>query len=381
MGVDRWWRADEPDDEAGGDRPGEAGPKRPLEEPEAPKAWVDPRSWLSPEDRLKYYRRHEPMPEQGPFEAGSAEQVGGGSEPYDVDSRSRAVEATLPDDQEEEVGRPDGERSEEPGRRGSDHRDVASGESVGIDADSSRPGEEELLRHQAVFEYRGSRANLEDFQQRDAGAYVREHVGERPWLGSALDQGREVQRVFASIDSGRGHFLQRHEGFAADDQRLVDRLVYRHDPAQVDAVARTAMKDGTRPGEHHCGGKATAIRDPLAFAAAFARGIEHPKVRALLDDQVPNRKPKSVDIPIEELLGPDGHRDCVGYRLVPIEGNTRKAEKYRDAWAKSVAKGIDPGGPPPQVEPIESFEGGTIRFVLTPAAGPGDRETLTMYPE
>lgn len=59
----------------------------------------------------------------------------------------------------------------------------------------------------------------------------------------------------------------------------------------------------------------------------------------------------------------------------------RKARDYRDEWAEDVAAGVDPGGPAPQVEPIDTFEGGTIRFVLTPAVGPGDRETLTMYPD
>ena len=60
----------------------------------------------------------------------------------------------------------------------------------------------------------------------------------------------------------------------------------------------------------------TRITDPDAFATAFARGVEHPKVREALDMAFdPRRMPRDVTVPIADLLGPDGHRYCTGWQL------------------------------------------------------------------
>jgi hypothetical protein len=62
-------------------------------------------------------------------------------------------------------------------------------------------------------------------------------------------------------------------------------VAYLEDPAQLDAAKRSAGIDGLKQGDqpHQCRQAATRIADPGAFAVAFARGIEHPKVRAALE--------------------------------------------------------------------------------------------------
>lgn len=73
MGVDRWGR---PDQDVTADRLDEQGVERSAGQARTGESWADPRSWLPPEDRLKYYRRHEPMSEQelARLEAERAEQ-------------------------------------------------------------------------------------------------------------------------------------------------------------------------------------------------------------------------------------------------------------------------------------------------------------------
>lgn len=181
-------------------------------------------------------------------------------------------------------------------------------------------------------------------------------------------------RRLRRTDIAMGHILNE---YGWDTEHLTDR----HDPAQTDPTKRTRMLDATKPGTHYCADKATAIKDPTAFAAAFTRGIEHPKVRAALDCKDLDTQFDPVEIPIVELLGPDGHKDCVGYRLVPVNGDLIAAKRYRDVWATKVARGQAIGSPPPAVEPIVSFEGGTIKFVFRPDLDRAAWTVLTMYPE
>lgn len=158
------------------------------------------------------------------------------------------------------------------------------------------------------------RAHLPD--PGDAVAYLDARRGERPWLAAARDCRPEVQRLFAALDQGGGHAHIRHEGWVTEEMNR-RRAAYLEDPAQLDPAKRAAGIDGLKQGEylHRCRQTATRIADPDAFATAFAKGVEHPKVRAALEATFdPDDKPPPVQLPIGELLGPDGHRYCTGWR-------------------------------------------------------------------
>ena len=93
------------------------------------------------------------------------------------------------------------------------------------------------------------------------------------------------------------------------------------DPAQLDPAKRVAGIDGVKVGDSLIGAASIASRiaDPEAFATAFARGIEHPDVRAALESNGPG--PQPVSLPISECLGDDGHKFCSGWRLEPVNGS------------------------------------------------------------
>lgn len=105
MGVDRWGR---PDQDVTADRLDEQGVERSAGQARTGESWADPRSWLPPEDRLKYYRRHEPMSEQelARLEAERAEQDDDlDSYTSDRDEDFARVEEA---DQREDAGRDEG---------------------------------------------------------------------------------------------------------------------------------------------------------------------------------------------------------------------------------------------------------------------------------
>lgn len=90
------------------------------------------------------------------------------------------------------------------------------------------------------------------------------------------------------------------------------------------------------------------IADPDAFAVAFARGIEHAKVRAALNaDFIAREAPRAVSLPVAELLGAEGHRYCTGWRLHPVDGDMKAARDQRAAWVRSRAKDGSPDVPEP----------------------------------
>ena len=89
---------------------------------------------------------------------------------------------------------------------------------------------------------------------------------------------------------------------------------------------------------------------------------------------------RPVNIPIEDLLGADGHRHCSGYRLLPVNGSISEAKKARKDWAEAQQTG-NPLGSPPLVEQIKSFEGGTVKFVFGPAKAGSGWEVSTMFVE
>jgi hypothetical protein len=145
------------------------------------------------------------------------------------------------------------------------------------------------------------------------------------------------------------------------------RVAYLEDPAQLDPEKRHLGIDGLRQNDqpHRCRSTATRITDPDAFATAFVRGVEHPKVREALDMPFdPARMPREVAVPIADLLGPDGHAHCTGWRLEPADGSMNTARSNRDAWIAARSEGRKPDVPEPQARPVPTFEGGVITFLF-----------------
>jgi hypothetical protein len=233
-----------------------------------------------------------------------------------------------------------------------------------------------------VRRFEPGRAGLADISPDDAAAYIHAHQDSRPWLAAASGCLPEVHRVFAALDQGGGHGHIRHEGWVTEEMNH-RRVAYLEDPAQPDPAKRAAGIDGLRPGDqpHRCRQTATRITDPDAFAAAFARGIEHPRVRAALETPFhPDSKPFPVQLPLGELLGPDGHRYCTGWRLEPVDGNMTKARASREAWIAAPAEKRASDVREPTARPVETFEGGTAVFVFGHNSRGDGYEVVTMYP-
>ncbi|MFF1818123.1 hypothetical protein ACFVWG_12560 [Kribbella sp. NPDC058245] len=192
-----------------------------------------------------------------------------------------------------------------------------------------------------------------------AAEYIAEKVDAHPWLKPVVDASPAVQRIFTAIDQGTGHAHIRH-GPMGSDQMYADRVAYLEDPAQPDVAKREAGIDGLNPAKkHNCGREATRIHDAEAFVAAFAAAIKLPDVQAALATPVEPTiaPPFAVKVPIAELLGPDGHKYCSGYRL---EGG-QEAWQARKEWQKARALGEDLTDlPEPRAKPIETFEGGNV---------------------
>ena len=258
---------------------------------------------------------------------------------------------------------------------GTDHR--ATNEAADHPGGAERPeGPLEVVRR---FEPR--RAGLPDLST-DPTAYIDARRHERPWLGITADRSSETQRVIASLDRGGGHGHIRHEGWVTEEMNE-RRVAYLEDPAQLDPAKRSAGIDGLRQGDqpHRCRQAASRIIDPDAFAVAFARGIEHPKVRAALEAPFdPDRKPSPVQLPIGDLLGPDGHRYCTGWQLVPVDGDMNAARRCREVWVATPAGKRPLEGREPTARPVETFEGGALVFAFGHNYGGERYEVVTMYP-
>jgi hypothetical protein len=85
-----------------------------------------------------------------------------------------------------------------------------------------------------------------------------------------------------------------------------------------------------------------------------------------------------VSVPIADLLGPDGHRYVIGYRLQPVGGSAEAAAERRAAWvAARRLGGPEEGGP--ESMPIETFEGGTVEMFFQPNAAGNGYEIATMF--
>ena len=208
-------------------------------------------------------------------------------------------------------------------------------------------------------------AGLTDISLADAAAYIDARQDSRPWLAAASGCPPEVQRVFAALDQGDGHGHIRHEGWVTEELNH-RRAAYLEDPVQPDPAKRAAGIDGLKPGDqpHRCRQTATRITDPGAFAEAFARGIEHPKVRAALETPFyPDSKPFPTQLPIGDLLGPDGHRYCTGWRLEPVDGSMTKARASREAWIAAPADKRASHVREPTARPVEIFSGHVSRVL------------------
>jgi hypothetical protein len=230
----------------------------------------------------------------------------------------------------------------------------------------------DLERRVVLLGFEPRRAGLPEVGINDGQAYLDKHHVERPWLSVARDCPPEVQRIFAALDQGGGHAHIRHEGWVTEEmnERRVRNL---EDPAQLDPAKRAIGIDGLAGGDvrHRCGDIASRIIDPEIFATAFARGVEHPDVRAALRSNGP--RPEPVILPISDVLGDDGHEFCSGWRLEPVNGSMEKARAGRREWAAG-----NQSGPEPQARPVETFEGGTVTSAFRRSAV-GGYEVSTMH--
>ena len=213
--------------------------------------------------------------------------------------------------------------------------------------------------------------------------YIAQHRTERPWLTAADAASPEARRILVAADIGDSHGHIRHEGWVTEEANM-RRVAYREDPAQLDLDKRYQGIDGLRPGDrpHRCGNIATRVTDPDAFATAFARGAEHPKVRAALD--IPfdaDVWPGPVTVPIAELLGATGHQYCTGWQLEQVGDNTDTARENRSAWLRARREGREPDVPEPKVRPVPTFEGGDMLFVVGQNRTRDGYEIGTMHPE
>jgi hypothetical protein len=247
--------------------------------------------------------------------------------------------------------------------------DQEAQDSKTADQEASDP---ETADPDALQRFEPSRAGLPEVTHADAVSYIDEHQADRPWLAQARDCSSDAQRVIVALDQGHGHAHIRHEGWVTEEmnERRVRNL---EDPAQLNQAKREAGIDAFKADDqpHRCGGVATRITDPEAFAMAFARGIEHPDVQAALSS--PLLVPRPVRLPISEVLGEDGHKFCSGWQLDPVNGSMDEARADRNAWAAG-----DHSGPEPRTRPVETFEGGTVVYVFRPSAT-GGHEVSTMY--
>jgi hypothetical protein len=276
---------------------------------------------------------------------------------------------------ENAVESPRGQVLDDPDRRReesaeSQQRADGNGESVTFKVDRAELGRFDLRR-----------AGLPNMSVESAGKYIDEHRDSRPWLAMTDHASPEARRIIAALDAASGHAHIRHEGWVTEEANR-RRVAYHEDPAQLDREKRSLSIDGLRPNDspHRCRTTATRITDPDAFATAFVRGVEHPKVREALNMPFnPADRPDQVAIPIAELLGSGGHRDCTGWRLEPGDGSMKAAVDNRDAWVAAKSEGRTPAAPEPRATPVRSFKDGDIVFDFMRNNDQQRYEVVTMF--
>ncbi len=246
---------------------------------------------------------------------------------------------------------------------------------------------------------------LSEADAKELADYIRDNRVENPILRVVADQDPKVQRIYVDQLAAGGHHTERHDGWN-DDLSQAERARLRLDPASPTEDLRYWRGSDALEGEdrfHFCGNDATRIHDPIAFAVATARVLEHPMVKAALADPFdPRARPDRIeDITIAEILGPDGHLACSGFRLAGDDAD--RARRDRGAFMQAVREEMkkpgedcpDPaadheraaekvqreqGMPVPEVEAIPSFEGGTMSVAFQPKADSSGYEVRTFYP-
>jgi len=234
-----------------------------------------------------------------------------------------------------------------------------------------------------LAQFKTERAGLRETSQKEADGYVDQHRARRPWLEMAACASPESRRIIVAIDQGSGHGHIRHEGWVTE-QANMRRAAYLEDPAQLDMTKRPRGIDGLKPDDkrHKCAELATRITDPDAFATAFTRGAEHPRVRAVIAAPYdPGVWPDPVLIPIADLLGKDGHEYCTGWQLEPVDGSMDAAISNRRAWRTAMAEAREPDVPQPEARPVPTFEGGTLLFLVSHNQARDGYEIVNMYPQ
>jgi hypothetical protein len=227
------------------------------------------------------------------------------------------------------------------------------------------------------------RAGLPSMSLDVAAKYIEQHRTARPWLAKAAEASPEAGRIIAAMDSTHGHGQIRHEGWVTEEASM-RRVTYLEDPAQLDPEKRSLGIDGLKQNDkrHRCADIATRITDPDAFATAFARGVEHPKVREALGAAFdPGKRPREVTVPITDLLGPDGYRYCTGWQLNSVDGSDQAAHINRGSWLAARAEGRTQEVTEPQASPVPTFKGGVITFVFAGNEIERRYEIVTMYPD
>lgn len=231
----------------------------------------------------------------------------------------------------------------------------------------------------ALERFSPDRAGLEEVTADEAKRHIKDNMADRPWLVTADSASPEVQRIFTALDRGQGHALERHEG-AVTREATDARVTQLKDPAIPAEADRTPGKDAYRNRPHACGPDATRIKDPYAFATCFARGVEHPSVRGVLDSPVdPNLRPDAKKVPLKELLGEKGGQWVDGAHLNDVHGSAREARNERTSWVRDARDGNTPSVPEPTASPIADFTGWEVLFAFRPTRDRSCYEVATMY--
>jgi hypothetical protein len=262
--------------------------------------------------------------------------------------------------------------------RGEAHADLRQSVESGWD----RHGRFEAPRGElAVF--RPERARLPEVSPGEAGRYVERHRAGRPWLVAAERASPEAARIIVAADQGGGHGHIRHEGWVTEEASM-RRVAYLEDPAQLEPDKRRSGIDGLRAGDRHhvCATLSSRIANPDAFATALARGAGHPDVRVALSTPYDRRQlPRTVWVPIADLLGSDGHKTCTGWQLESVAGSIDAARGNRRAWRTAIAEGRQPDVPEPLARPVPTFEGGTIAFIIGHNRQRDGYEIASLFPQ
>lgn len=226
-------------------------------------------------------------------------------------------------------------------------------------------------------------AGLPEVRIEEADRYVKRYRDERPWLQVVEGAPPEVRRVFAAADMGGMHGHVRHDGWVTEEASM-RRAAYLEDPAQLDSGKRARGIDGLRPRrrDHASAEIAARVTDPAAYATAFKRGSEHLRVRAAVNGEYPpDTYPREVSLPIASLIGEEGRKFCTGWILVPREGESMDdARERRREWREAVREGREPEGAGPAVQPVPTFEGGTMVFRIAPRKDGSGYAIASMFP-